>query len=89
EEWRAGTNPTNALSVLRLLNPAPGAPGVIVSWPSVSGLNYFLERSTHLRAQPSFLPLATDIVGQAGTTTFTDTNALGAGPFFYRVGVRE
>ena len=55
----------------------------------MSGLNYFLERNTDLGAQPTFLPLATDIIGQPGTTTFTDTNATGAGPFFYHVGVRE
>jgi hypothetical protein len=89
QEWRTGTNPTNALSVLRMFNPAPGAPGVIVSWQSASGLNYFLERGTGLGAQSPFLPLATGIVGQPGTTTFTDTNAVGAGPFFYRVGVQE
>ena len=57
QEWRAGTNPTNALSVLRLLSPASGASGVIVSWQSVSGRNYSLERSTRLGAQPSFFPL--------------------------------
>jgi hypothetical protein len=89
QEWHAGTNPTNALSVLRLLSPASGEPGVIVSWQSVTGLNYFLERGTHLGAQPPFLPLAIGIVGQPGTTTFTDTTAVGAGPFFYRVGVQE
>jgi hypothetical protein len=89
QEWRAGTNPTNALSVLRLLSPASAAPGVIVSWQSVSGRNYFLERGTRLGAQPPFFPLATNIVGQPGTTTFTDTNAVGAGPFFYRIGVQE
>ena len=89
QEWIAGTNPTNALSVLRLLSPASSAPGVIVSWQSVGGLNYFLERGIDLGAQPAFLPLGTNIVGQSGTTTFTDTNALGAGPFFYRVGVEE
>jgi hypothetical protein len=89
QEWRAGTNPTSALSVLRLLSPASGALGVIVTWQSVSGLNYYLERRTDLGAQPPFLPLATNIVGQPGTTTFTDTNAVGAGPFFYRIGVRE
>jgi len=89
QEWHAGTNPTNALSVLRLLSPAPGAPGLVVSWQSVSGLNYFLERGIDLGTQPHFLPLATNIVGQPGTTTFTDTNAVGPGPFFYRVRVQE
>jgi hypothetical protein len=73
--------------VLRVLSPASSAPGLIVSWQSVGALNYFLERGIDLGAP--FLPIATGIVGQSGTTTFTDTNALGTGPFFYRVGVQE
>ncbi len=89
QEWRAGTDPTNALSVLRLLAPVSGAPGVIVSWRSVNSRNYYLERGTNLGTPPPFLLLKSNIVGQAGTTTFTDTNAVGAGPFFYRVGVQE
>jgi hypothetical protein len=32
--------------------------------------------------------LATDILGQAGTTSYCDTNAPGPGSFFYRVGIR-
>ena len=45
------------------------------------------EWSTNLAAPSSFQPLATNLAGQAGTMTFTDTNAAGAEPRFYRVGV--
>jgi hypothetical protein len=75
--------------VLRLLSPIFHASGLIVRWQSVSGLNYFLERNLQLEAQTPFFPLASNIIGQLGTTTFMDTNAGGTGPFFYRVGVRE
>ncbi len=37
--------------------------------------------------QPLFTPLATNIPGQPGTTSYTDTNAPGASLLFYRVGV--
>jgi hypothetical protein len=87
QEWRCGTDPTNALSALGLLAPSPTGTNVTVTWQSVAGVNYFLERSTNLTASPAFVPLATSVFGQAGTTSFTDTNVVGAGPFFYRVGV--
>jgi hypothetical protein len=48
-------------------------------------VNYFLERSVNLAA--SLTLLATKILGQAGTTSYSDANATGAGAFFYRVGV--
>ena len=85
QEWRTGTNPTNALSVLKMLAPSNSAPGVSLTWQSVSGVGYYLQCSTNL---PAFLTLQSNIVGQAGTTSFTDTNAVGAGPFYYRVGVQ-
>lgn len=88
QEWIAGTIPTDALSALRMLNPASGAPGVIVSWQSVSNRTYFLERAADLGAATPFSLLASNIVGLAGTTSFQDTNATGPGPFFYRVGVQ-
>jgi hypothetical protein len=89
QEWRAGTDPTNALSVLRLRIPVPGPSGIAVSWQSVDTRTYFLERSTNLGMAPLFLPLSSNIVGQAGTTTLMDTNAVRIGPAFYRVGVQD
>ena len=58
-----------------------------VTWQSVAGVNYFLERSTNLSASPPFTLLAPNLPGQPGTTTYTDTNAASLAPLFYRVGV--
>ena len=89
QEWIAGTDPTNLLSVLRLLNPTNNVSGVGVSWQSVSGRSYWLERSTNLGTLPPFSLLKSNITGQASMTSYTDTNAIGDGPFFYRVGVQQ
>jgi hypothetical protein len=57
---------------------------------SVPGVRYCLERSTNLAIPaPIFTPLATDLFGQPGTTSFTDTNAAVLAPLLYRVGVGE
>ena len=87
QEWRCLTDPTNALSVLRLLSASPAGTNVAVSWQSVAGVNYFLERSTNLWASPPFTLLSPNLPGQPGTTTYTDTNAATAPRLFYRVGV--
>jgi hypothetical protein len=87
QEWRCQTSPTNALSVLRLLSATPAGTNVTVSWQSVAGVSYFLERSTNLWASPPFTLLAPNLPGQPGTTSYTDTNAATAPRLFYRVGV--
>ncbi len=89
QEWVAGTNPTNALSVLQMLTVSNSVSGVTVTWLSVTNRTYFLDRSTNLLALPAFHTIATDIPGQPDTTIYTDTNATGEGPYFYRVGVDE
>jgi hypothetical protein len=86
QEWVCGTNPTNALSALRMVSDLPTRTSATVTWQSVAGVNYFLERSADLAAP--FALLATNIVGQPSATSYADTNATGAGPFFYRVGVQ-
>ncbi len=91
QEWIAGTNPTNALSVLTMLAPEPtnNPAGLVASWQSVNNRTYFLQSRTNLGMQPSFSTIQSNIVGQTGTTSYTDTNAVGNGPFFYRVGVQQ
>ena len=92
QEWRCGTDPTNALSLLRLLVPEVGSQesgARMVTWESVSNRSYFLERGTNFGDQPAFLLLATNIVGQPSTTSFTDTNAVESRLFYYRVGVEQ
>ena len=93
QEWVCGTDPTNALSVLRLLSAVPNGDNVTVSWQGVPGVSYFLVRSSDAGSPFTLGPtntdlVATNIVGTAGTNSYTDTNASGIRPFFYRVGVR-
>jgi hypothetical protein len=87
-EWQADTIPTNALSVLRIVTVTNAAPGLQVTWQSVSTRAYWLERATNLASSPAFSSVASNLVGQVGTTTYTDTTATNGGPFFYRVGVQ-
>jgi len=87
EKWKAGLNPTNPASVLAMSAPAPmsDGSGVTVTWQSVTDIVYYVQQSTNL---PVFYPIQSNIMGQAGTTSFTDTTATNAGPYFYRVGVQ-
>jgi hypothetical protein len=89
QEWRCRTDPTNAFSALRLLTAVSDRTNVFVTWQSVAGVTYFVERSEGLGTTPSFRMLVTNVPGQPGTTTVTDTNAASLAPLFYRVGLGD
>lgn len=90
QEFVAGTDPTDPASVLTLLAPAPSTSprGVNVTWQSVAGKTYYLLRNGYLTATSEFSLIQSNLTGQAGTTTFTDTTATNGNSFFYRIGVQ-
>jgi len=90
QEWLAGTNPTNASSALKITSATRtnNPPGIVLTWASQITRIYYLQRSANLK-QSSFSTIQDNIAGQPGTTSYTDTTAVGPGPFFYRVGVKS
>ena len=88
QEWKAGTIPTNAISVLQMSSPSNNVFGVTVRWQSVTNVTYYLQRSADLSATSAFSSIVSNLVGQAGTTSYTDTTATNASSYFYRVGVQ-
>ena len=89
QDWVAGLDPTNATSVLALYAPATtNTTGITVTWQSVNTRSYYLQSSTNLSASPAFISIQSNIVGQVGTTSYTDTSATNGGPYFYRIGVQ-
>lgn len=89
QEWIAGTDPTNADSTLRMLSLSAAGSGMVATWSSISNRAYSLERATHLGTPTVFSLVRSNLAGLDGSTSFTDTNAAGSGPFFYRVRVER
>ena len=88
-EWLAGTNPTNAASGLWLTASSAGNhSGTILTWPSVAGKTYRIERATNLLAGfNSFV--RTNIAATAPLNTETDAVVLPGPARFYRIGVEQ
>lgn len=92
QDWLAGLNPTNSVLTLAIqaqefmtkTNTTVLWP--LLSWQSVNGVPYLVQRSTNLTA--SFSTIQNNIVGQSGPISYTDTTAAVSGPYFYRVGIQ-
>ena len=57
QEWQAGTDPTNAASVLAVRSSVIIPGSVTLTWPSVTSRTYSVQRATSLSDQPAFSPL--------------------------------
>ncbi len=64
-------------------NPMPP----YTNWATAAAVIQDAADLANLCANPAFLSIQSNIVGQAGTTSYKDTSATGGGPYFYRVGV--
>ncbi len=82
-------SPDSVIFNVYLQAPTNNSSGITISWQSVNGVTYFIQRSEDLSAQAPFSTIQSNIVGQPGTTTYLDTSATNVGPYFYRVGVQQ
>jgi hypothetical protein len=88
QEWVCGTDPTNSASALRVISASRSGNDIVVSWQSVPGINYIVQRATDLSSASPFTTIGSNLPGQPSTTSFTDPAAANlATPIFYRVGV--
>jgi len=69
-----------------LLTPKINSTGATLTWQSQTNITYYIQRAADTAAP--FSSIQSNIVGQTGTTSYTDTNSLGNGSVFYRVGVQ-
>jgi len=84
-EYVAGTDPSNALSVLKISGLQKVSNAWAVSWQSVTNRTYYLQRGATFA---SFSTVQSNLPGQAGTTTVVDASATNGCRFFYRVGIQ-
>ncbi len=91
QERHCLTDPTNALSFLRLLTPSVTATNVALRWQGAEGVVYSLECCTNQATPLIFSPDVwnQDIRGQDGLMTLTVPRPAGGCPVLYRLKVGE
>ena len=83
-EFRAGTDPQDASSVLALCDVDEPESGVVIRWPSAAGITYAIDRAIDLAE--GFAPYRTGIAATPPENVFRDTNAASAF-LYYRIRV--
>jgi hypothetical protein len=85
KEYLAGTDPQDPNSVLKSTSATrdPGTGNVTISFTSVDGHTYAVERSTSLT--DTWTPVQSNIVGTGAILSVIDTGAAGQPIRYYRV----
>jgi hypothetical protein len=84
KEFTSGTDPNSAASALKIAQVQTSGSNLVVSFPSVSGKTYRVERSDTLQSG-SWATVQDNIAGTGGTIQITDTGAAAQSKRFYRV----
>ncbi len=85
EEYVAGTDPTNAASVLTIYSGSNTVNGLVLTWQSVEGKSYSIITNSSLTLSARGT-IAAGITGLENATSYT-TTVSGAGTVFYEIGV--
>ncbi len=85
QEYQAGTSPLDTASVLQITKMELSGANVAISFPTILGRNYIVERIADLGTN-NWTVLGASIVGTGDTASVVDVNAAIVKPnFFYRV----
>jgi hypothetical protein len=85
QEYLAGTSPVDPTSAFRITNIAKAGPDIQVTWSSVAGKTYQLQRSNSPSAGGMWDPVGSPVTAAGSSTTEPDTGAAGDPLHFYRV----
>ncbi len=87
KEYWTDTDPQNSASFLGLTQIVrqAGAAGIVVRWRSSADKFYRLDRSTNPVNDAFTTKVATNIAATAPQNVYTDTTAVGVGPWMYRI----
>ncbi|MEO7934381.1 MAG: autotransporter-associated beta strand repeat-containing protein [Chthoniobacterales bacterium] len=84
QEFAAGTDPKSNASALKVSNVAPSGNDMVISFPTVSGKVYRVERSDTLQSG-SWTTVQDNLAGTGGVVQVTDAGGAMQGKRFYRV----
>jgi hypothetical protein len=86
QEWQAGTVPTNSQSALKIMSFQVYSNAPSLSWQSITGKVYCIQRSTVPAPPWLFITVQSNVSATATNTVFTSTNLPASlAPVFYRI----